>query len=258
METILPIKALKDNYIWCLINPNQACIIVDPGEANPVISFLNENRLELTAILVTHHHYDHVGGIRELLAMKQVPVYGSSKIPFVTHIAKDNSVINIPGISQQFVVIAVPGHTLDHVAYFQPGFVFTGDTLFTAGCGKIFEGTASQMHDSLTKLRQLPDETLIYCGHEYTESNLKFAALVEPANIDIKKRLQKTQRLRSEGKATVPAPLSLEKLTNPFLRTDQENVIKAISSYYQREITAPINVLKALREWKNQLVSRDV
>jgi hydroxyacylglutathione hydrolase len=251
MHTVIPIKAFKDNYIWCLLDSNKTCIVVDPGEAKPVLHFLQDNELELSAILVTHHHQDHTGGIKELLSIKQVSVFGSSKIPFITCAVKDNSVIEIANSTQRFMVIAVPGHTLDHVAYFQSGLVFTGDTLFTAGCGKIFEGTAYQMYDALFKLGQLPDETLIYCGHEYTEGNLRFALLVEPRNEHIKDRLHITEQLRKENKPTVPAPLSLEKLTNPFLRLNHEDVIAAASCYYKKNISDPIIVLKALREWKN-------
>lgn len=252
MSIIIPIKVLKDNYVWCLISHNNTCLVVDPGEAQPVISFLQEKRLNLKAILVTHHHFDHTGGIKDLLLFKKVPVYGPSQISVVSEAVDGHTIVEIPEMNHQFRIMTVPGHTLDHIAYFRPGVCFTGDTLFTGGCGKIFEGTAQQMYDSLNKLMQLPDETLIYCGHEYTASNLTFAELVEPNNDQIKKRLKKTNELRACGLETVPETLSVEKATNPFLRVNHPDVIAATSSYYKEPISDPVHVLSALREWKNR------
>jgi hydroxyacylglutathione hydrolase len=250
MDHIFPICAFKDNYIWCFSH-NAHCAIIDPGDAKPVIAALQERELTLSAILVTHHHYDHTQGIQGLLCYQPVPVYGPQEIPQVTIAVHTECSFVLAEKTFEFVVFAVPGHTLDHIAYYYPGLAFTGDTLFTAGCGKIFEGTAKKMYASLAKLNSLPEETLIYCGHEYTENNLRFARLVEPSNIEIKERLQETIKLREKNLPTVPATLKLEKSTNPFLRCDQPDVIVAASQYCQRALDNPIEVLAVLREWKN-------
>lgn len=252
MDRIIPIQAFTDNYIWCLIKGSE-CLIVDPGEAAPVIKFLKNNQLTLKAILVTHHHYDHTNGLTELVRNQDIPVYGSSKIPFVTNVVSDQQQIVIPHLDLTFTVFTIPAHTLEHVAYYGEGLVFTGDTLFTGGCGRIFEGTAFMMYQSLYKLSRLPSETLIYCGHEYTVQNLKFARLVEPGNLQIKERLVQSLQLREEGKPTVPATLLVERETNPFLRCDQPAVIDAASRHVNQNLTDPVAVLKVLREWKNSL-----
>lgn len=251
MPQVIPIKALKDNYIWCIIAQNRDCIIVDPGEANPVIETLNEKHLNLTAILITHHHSDHTAGLHELSKFYKLPILGSKEVLLANHLVVENESINFSDLNLKFEVLFVPGHTLGHVAYYGEGIVFTGDTLFTGGCGKIFEGTANQMYESLDKLKKLPDDTLIYCGHEYTESNLKFATLVEPQNKDIMERLKETQKLRINKQPTVPSTLQIEKLTNPFLRCDQRDVIKAVENYCQQGLDSPVAVLKNLRDWKN-------
>jgi hydroxyacylglutathione hydrolase len=255
MPTITPILAFSDNYIWCIELANQQCMIVDPGQATPVLRVLSERALELTAILITHHHFDHVGGVADILRYKKVPVYGpEGNINTLTHPVSDKSLLSFPTQGIQFKVFAIPGHTLDHVAYYGCGAVFCGDTLFTAGCGKIFEGTPKQMYQSLTTLAELPDDTLIYCGHEYTENNLKFATTVEPNNPDICSRIQDTQQKRQSNQPTVPATLSLEKKTNPFLRCQQATVIQAACHYAERELNNPVDVLLTLREWKNNFI----
>jgi hydroxyacylglutathione hydrolase len=247
-----PILALTDNYIWCLVQPNRECVIVDPSEASPVFRYLEQHALTLTAILITHKHYDHTGGISELIKAWPVPVYGSEQIPSVSVVMDRDRTITLTGSQLQFEVFLIPGHTLEHVAYYHPeGHVFTGDTLFTGGCGKIFEGTAQQMYHSLLTLKALPKETLVYCGHEYTENNLKFAQVVEPQNRDIEERLLATQTLRRRQQPTVPAPLSIELKTNPFLRCDHPDVIAAASAYCMRSLQDPVEVLATLRTWKN-------
>ncbi len=248
--TIYPIPAFHDNYIWCLVK-NSDCLIVDPGEALPVEKFLQKNNLNLKAILATHHHFDHTNGIQKLVHARPVPVYGSAQIPEVTHVVQDQEIIQPLDIPLK--VLTIPAHTLEHVAYYTDGIAFTGDTLFTGGCGKIFEGTANQMYESLEKLKQLPKETLIYCGHEYTLNNLKFAELVEPKNQCIQERIEVTKRLLKKGLSAVPAPLELELKTNPFLRCDQQDVINAASNYAQKPLTDPVAILFTLREWKNSI-----
>lgn len=248
---IFPIPALKDNYIWCL-HDNKNCAIVDPGEANPVIETLEKHSLTLTAILITHHHYDHTNGIDALLEYKKVPVFGSKEIAPATVPVSDNFNFTLDLMGMSFTTLGIPGHTKEHVAYYQPGSVFTGDTLFTAGCGRIFEGTITQMYTSLSKLASLPEDTLIYCGHEYTENNLKFALHIEPHNREIQNRLNEVQILRKKNLPTVPATLALERNTNPFLRCDQPEVIASVSEYAKKPLQDPIEVFGFLREYKNR------
>jgi hydroxyacylglutathione hydrolase len=249
MLNIFPIAALLDNYIWCLVR-GAACVIVDPGEAEPVISYLRNNHLNLVAILLTHHHGDHTQGVQPLLKYKEVPVFGPASIIQVTH-PLFHDTFYLGAINIAFNVIKVPGHTLEHVAYYWPNQVLTGDTLFTAGCGKIFEGSVLQMYESLSKLKRLPDETWVYCGHEYTEANLWFALEVEPNNPDIRNRMEAARQLRLQKLPTVPALLKLEKSTNPFLRCEEPEIINAVSNYVGYEVEEPVQVLGILREWKN-------
>ncbi len=250
MLKVHEIPALHDNYIWALVLDKNT-VIVDPGEAKPVISYLENSRNSLCAILITHHHYDHTGGVEGLLNYQDVPVYGPASIPQVTH-PLTLSTFYLEPINQTFSIIGVPGHTLEHIAYYTPGLVLTGDTLFTGGCGKIFEGSTEQMLQSLNQLKALPDDTLVYCGHEYTEANLKFALMVEPNNKQLINRMQAVRELRSSNKPTVPAILAIEKATNPFLRCDKQEVIDAVCAHEKKSLTSEVSVLKALREWKNQ------
>jgi hydroxyacylglutathione hydrolase len=249
--TIKPISALKDNYIWCIVLSDQTCIVVDPGDAAPVLDFLKEHHLDLRAILITHKHYDHTDGIKTLVQTNPIPVYGPP-IPHVDHLVEEGDTVII---TEQFnaQVLAIPGHTLEHLAYHYPGRVFTGDTLFTAGCGRVFEGTAQQMYHSLCKLNALAGETLIYCGHEYTENNLHFARLVEPNNKEVVQRLTEVAQLRLTGLPSVPATLALERKTNPFLRCDHPDVIAAATRYCQKRLHSPVAVFAVLRDWKNKM-----
>jgi hydroxyacylglutathione hydrolase len=249
MLNIFPIAALLDNYIWCLVNKT-ACVVVDPGEAKPVISYLSNNHLNLVAILLTHHHGDHTQGVQPLLDYKEVPVFGPASIAQVTHPLFGDT-FYLEAINITFTVIHVPGHTLEHVAYYWPNHVLTGDTLFTAGCGRIFEGSVLQMYESLSKLKRLPDETGVYCGHEYTEANLWFAQEVEPTNPVINNRMETVAQFRRQKLPTVPALLKLEKSTNPFLRCEVPEVINAVSYYVGHAVEDPVQVLGILREWKN-------
>lgn len=255
---IQPITALKDNYIWVLTHSQSSHVaVVDPGDAIPVIHFLEQNKLTLAAILITHHHWDHTNGISALLARDQVPVYGSAKnkLTEINRSLIETEKLDLPQLNINFQVIEIPGHTLDHIAYYcsTEKILFCGDTLFTAGCGKVFEGSPAQMYKSLAKLKALPEDTKIYCGHEYTENNLHFAKLVEPDNKDIMTRIDNTQKLRQQNLPTVPAMLAEEKLTNPFLRCEIENVIHAAEQYSGRKLTEPAEVFEILRQWKNCL-----
>ena len=254
MIEVFPINALSDNYIWCLVNrANQRCVIVDPGETAPVFEALSAHQLQLSAILITHHHWDHTNGIKELIAKFDVPVYGPAlePVPGMTHPLNDGDLLTLDDCALSLQIMHVPGHTRGHIAYYNDQLLFCGDTLFTAGCGKIFEGTVPQMYHSLSAMAALSESTLVYCGHEYTAANLKFAQHVEPDNKDIQDRIEQASNLRAKNLPTVPAPLSLEKLTNPFLRCSQPSVIKAAQQYANQRLPTPIDVLRVIREWKN-------
>lgn len=247
------IPALKDNYIWTLINTETSeVIIVDPGESMPAIHFLSQNNLSLTAILVTHHHWDHTNGIGELKDKYDVKVYGAKieNIPTVTHALNDQEIFKIENFPE-FLAISIPGHTLGHMAYYGNGLLFSGDTLFSAGCGRLFEGTAEQLYTSLQKLSALPDETKIYCGHEYTQKNLQFAHLVEPNNADILNRLNEVNRLRQANLPSLPSSLYQEKLTNPFLRCDSDELITNVEKFSNQKLVNTVDVFTCLRKWKD-------
>lgn len=253
---IQAIPAFNDNYIWLLINPsNRKAVCVDPGDASVVIDHLKKQQLDLVGILVTHHHWDHTGGISELVKYYQPKVYCSyrNNIPQRTHALHNNDVISIPNLEIELNILEIPGHTLDHICFYAEGMLFCGDTLFAAGCGKVFEGTMAEMYNSLLKISHLPDATQIYCGHEYTLNNLKFASLVEPDNAAIKNRLAEIQNLRDQNKITLPSTLSIEKQTNPFLRCHLPSLQKAASNYSGKTITDPITTFTIIREWKNSL-----
>ena len=252
MFDIIRIPALKDNYIW-LLHSESSAIVVDPGDANPVVEILKQKDLFLEAILITHHHQDHQGGIAQLLKNYPADVYGPSAEPItaLTKPVQGGETIYFQGLGTKFRVIATPGHTLGHVAYYGSQRLFCGDTLFGAGCGRVFEGAHEQMHGSLMQLAALPDETLIYSAHEYTEANLRFALAVEHGNRLIHQRADEAALLRAKGQATVPSILDLEKATNPFLRCDITEVIMSAQTVDVHANT-PVTVFSILREWKNR------
>jgi hydroxyacylglutathione hydrolase len=252
MANIIPIPALKDNYIW-LIQETDTVAIVDPGEAGPVLQVLHNQRLHPSAILVTHHHWDHVNGIQELLKHYPVPVYGpaAESIPGRTQGLREGDKVYLPGLDIQFQVFDVPGHTLGAIAYYGGGLLFSGDTLFTAGCGRLFEGTPAQMYGSLSKLASLDETTQLYCGHEYTLANLTFAAVVEPDSSQLKIRLREVRERRAHGLPTVPATLSIERKTNPFLRCGEPSVWLAAERYAGKSLGAAVEVFATLRLWKD-------
>ncbi|MCY7387489.1 MAG: hydroxyacylglutathione hydrolase [Burkholderiales bacterium] len=257
--SVHPISAFQDNYLWIIQNGSHAAI-VDPGDATPVIEYLGTNDLQLSAIICTHHHADHVGGVEHLLDVLnlrgKIPVFGpaSERIPARTKALSEGDRIAVPGIGLTFDILDVPGHTAGHIAYFGHGMLFCGDTLFACGCGRLFEGTAAQMTASLTKLKHLPPETKVYCAHEYTMANIKFAEAVEPDNGDLKLRKAFCAAKRHRNLPTVPSTIHLELATNPFLRWDQPAVQAAASLRLKRDIgsnPAPALVFGAIREWKN-------
>ena len=252
MINIEPIKAFNDNYIW-LATTNEGSIVIDPGEAHKTIKYLKENDLNLDAILITHHHFDHTGGIEDMLKFRNVNVYGPvNNIPSINKQLRDGDLFSVIGID--FKIIEIPGHTLDHIAFFSENngnpVLFCGDTLFSSGCGRVFEGTFEQMHKSILKLKSLPANTKIYSGHEYTQSNLKFAMEVEPLNQKLISRYNDVQDLLNKGIPTLPTTLELELEVNPFLRCQarevQNSVVKQFNtSNHENEI------FKALRQWKD-------
>lgn len=259
MLKITPIPAFDNNYFWVIQpDPRKAVVwVVDPGAAQPVQHYLNQQGLTLSAILITHRHNDHIGGVNDLLTRWAVPVYGpvSDAIPQVTHPLKDGDNLIINNFHLQ--IIAVPGHTWEHISYYLPQHhvLFCGDALFAGGCGRRFDGTAEIMWQSLQKLAALPDNTLIYCAHEYTLSNLNFAAAVEPDNRELMARLQIVERQRDEGAITLPSTMLLEKRTNPFLRCH----LDGIKIFTERHIGHPLDsaaqVFSALRSIKDSWAS---
>jgi len=254
MIQISALPAFTDNYIWLLQDhSSRRCAVVDPGDAAPVQAWLDAHPdWILSDILITHHHHDHVGGVQALKNATNATVHGpaSENIPARDVALEDNDLVKVLGLD--FDVYAVPGHTLGHIAYYHHGLLFCGDTLFAAGCGRLFEGTPEQMHHSLGRLAALPDDTLVYCTHEYTLSNLKFAAAVEPGNPDIAARLEKVGRQRNEGIMTLPSTLALEKLTNPFLRTAETSVKQKADERNGQRNGTPSEVFAALRAWKDK------
>lgn len=254
MIQISALPAFTDNYIWLLQDPKtQRVAVVDPGDAAPVLAWLKQNpQWSLSDILVTHHHHDHVGGVEQLKNLTGARVCGPANetIPARDVALQDNDRISVLG--RDFDVYAVPGHTLGHIAFYHPGVLLCGDTLFAAGCGRLFEGTPEQMHTSLERLAALPAETLVYCTHEYTQSNLKFAQAVEPHNGDIAKRVELVNRLRARGEMTLPSNLALEKRTNPFLRTSETSVKEKADERNGRDNRSGAEVFASLRAWKDK------
>ena len=246
------IDAFSDNYIWLLYQTgSREAFVVDPGDAAPVEKALQAKNLSLHGILVTHHHPDHVGGIDALTQQRDIPVFGPSSIEQVTDPVSEGSNFEILGTA--FHVIEVPGHTLDHIAYIagDEHLLFCGDTLFAGGCGRLFEGSPAQMWHSLARLVQLPGDTRIYCAHEYTQANLRFAAAVEPENPELTKRIQRVSELREKKRATVPSTLVEELHTNPFLRVDQPTVKAAAEQRAHHALNGPSEVFRVIRAWKD-------
>ncbi len=254
MIQISALPAFTDNYIWLLQDPQtQRCAVVDPGDAAPVLAWLKQNPAwTLSDILITHHHHDHVGGVEQLKSVTGAKVYGpaSENIPARDTALQDND--RITALGWDFEVYTIPGHTLGHIAFYHSGVLFCGDTLFAAGCGRLFEGTPLQMHTSLERLAALPDDTLVYCAHEYTQSNLKFALAVEPDNADIAERVQNVNQMRARGEITLPSNLALEKRTNPFLRTSETSVKQKADERNGRDNRSGAEVFASLRAWKDK------
>lgn len=257
---ILSIPAFVDNYLWLIHNGKDA-IIVDPGAAVPVQTCLTQHKLNLCAILLTHHHADHIGGVADLIRNTSLPIFGplvdqqSGRIPTITQGCQQDDTVFIPELSLTFTVMEVPGHTSSHIAYYcaELDALFCGDTLFAGGCGRLFEGTPEQMVSSLHKITKLPAETQIYCAHEYTLSNLRFALAVEPNNLALQTRFNQVNAARKKGLATVPSQLDLELQTNPFLRCTSPDIIHTLQHQQKLKATDEVSVFAAVRLWKNSV-----
>lgn len=259
MLHVTGIPAFSDNYIW-MLDDGQHALIIDPGDATPVFEALKKRQLSPLAILLTHHHNDHIGGVDKLLNEYPVPVYGprDERITFLTDPVGEGDRVRLNELHLDFSVLEVPGHTRSHIAFYHDGnsaldrSLFCGDTLFAGGCGRLFEGTPKQMRHSLNKLMALPDNTAVYCAHEYTQANLKFALAVEPENQALQQRYQQVKAEREAQQCTIPSDLETEKATNPFLRSEQKTVRQAAESRAGETLTEPDQVFAVIRDWKNR------
>ncbi|QVM89719.1 hydroxyacylglutathione hydrolase [Pseudomonas entomophila] len=257
MIQIDALPAFSDNYIWLLQDTaNRRCAVVDPGDAAPVLAWLGEHPdWVLEAILVTHHHHDHVGGVEALKQTTGAQVFGpaNERIPARDVALEDGAQVHVLGLA--FDVLAMPGHTLGHIAYYTAQsptpLLFSGDTLFAAGCGRLFEGTPEQMHQSLQRLAALPEQTQVYCAHEYTLSNLRFAKAVEPHSEPVQKRLEAVTRLRDDNRISLPSTIGIERQTNPFLRTAETSVKQKADEWKGHSNPTQASVFAALRSWKD-------
>lgn len=253
------IKAFSDNYIWAIsTTENSSIAIVDPGDAEVCIEFIEQNKNQLSAILITHHHSDHVGGIEKLRNYCHenkwpLTIYGpeNENIPYCDIKLNENSVVQLSDLALEFSVIDVPGHTSGHIAYLAQDNLFCGDTLFSGGCGRLFEGTPSQMLASLNKLQALPEKTRVYCAHEYTKANLDFALTVEPSNIELVHYYNQVLKKRAEDIATIPTSIMQEKMINPFLRCHQESIMASASEYRCQPVNDALAAFTTIRSWKD-------
>ena len=250
---ITAIPALGDNYIWLLRAGGKNCGVVDPGDGDPVLEVLKKQDLDLRYILLTHHHTDHIGGVPDLLEHFDATVFGPAdvRIPFVHRVCREGDRVQLPELNAGFRVLEIPAHTRSHIAFYGENALFSGDTLFSVGCGRFFEGTAVDMQKSLDKLTSLPADTNNYCAHEYTQANCAFALEVEPDNPALQARAREVKRLRAAGKITLPTRLGDEMDTNPFLRTRKDSVVEAARKLDPR-VTAGISAMAAIRAWKDR------
>lgn len=250
---ISAIPAFTDNYIWLLTAGGTACAVVDPGEAAPVLAALETQGLELRYILLTHHHPDHIGGVGELLEKYPATVFGpdDARIRYPQNICREGDLIDLSDLYAQFRILEVPAHTRTHIAFYGEDALFSGDTLFSIGCGRLFEGSAADMQRAMDKLSALPAATRVYCGHEYTQANCAFALQVEPDNAALRKRAEDVNRLRAAGKITLPAILGDEFAANPFMRTHEESVLTAARKI-DPDAMPGSSAMAIIRAWKDR------
>lgn len=247
------IPALGDNYVWLLEAGDGTCAVVDPGEAQPVMAALEARGFDLRHILLTHHHYDHVDGVPELLERYDAIVYGPDdvRLPFVQRVCQEGDRIHLEGLQAEFQVLEIPAHTRSHIAFYGHGALFCGDTLFSIGCGRLFEGSAEQMQVALDRLAALPATTKVYCAHEYTQSNCAFALAVEPDNPDLLERAAQVDKLRSQGKMTLPSTIGDELSANPFMRTRADTVVEAARGI-DPGADPGASTMAVIRAWKDR------
>jgi hydroxyacylglutathione hydrolase len=252
MLAIHAVPAFKDNYIWMLVDGGRAAA-VDPGDDAPVEEFLARSGLTLSAVIATHHHADHVGGLPALVERWKCPTFGPARevAAELTRRLAEGERFEVPGIGIELEAIDIPGHTAGHIALTGAGLLFCGDTLFACGCGRLFEGTPPQMADSLGKLARLPGDTRIYCGHEYTLANIRFAEAVEPGNARLAARKARDEAKRARGEPTLPSTIGEELATNPFLRCAEREVVASAERHAGRALAGPVEVFAEIRAWKN-------
>jgi hydroxyacylglutathione hydrolase len=252
MLQVIPISAFTDNYIWALVNKLSGDIyVVDPGDAEPVLRFCHDNKYTLKGILITHHHWDHTNGVQKLTEVyRNIPVYGPQNSPYegITHPLSDGQSIKINELGLQFNIMHTPGHTLDHIAFYNQEMIFCGDTLFNAGCGRLFEGTPEQMYTALMKIAKLPSSTKVYCTHEYTRANIDFAVFIEPENNTL---IEYRNKLSGNNDISLPTTIDMQLKINPFLRTDLTNVTANIIAKLMVSEVTRVNVFAALRKLKD-------
>lgn len=246
------IHAFEDNYIWLLTAGGKACAVVDPGDEDPVLDELEKRGLELRYILLTHHHPDHTGGVGALLERFDAKVFGpdDKRIPCKQQICAEGDLVSLPELGVEFRVLEVPAHTSSHIAFYGENALFCGDTLFSIGCGRLFEGTAADMQQSLDKLAALPATTRVFCAHEYTQSNCAFALAVEPGNAALKARAEDVDHLRAAGRITLPVTIAEELAANPFLRTREPGVVEAARKI-DPQAAPGVGVMAVIRAWKD-------
>ena len=251
MLSVEPIKAYTDNYIW-LVSTNEGSIVVDPGESKEILNLIDANEIDLKGVLITHHHYDHTNGLLDLTNKMNLEVYGPKKIEGINNIVKESDKFSLIGID--FEVIEIPGHTLDHLAFYSSNnkdpILFCGDTLFAGGCGRVFEGTFEQMFKSLKKISNYPKETKIFCGHEYTLSNLKFALEADEDNKQLADEYINIKKLISSDIPSLPTNLNKELKVNPFLRCNEINIKNKVIDKFDI-IDDELEIFTALRKWKD-------
>ncbi|KAA3648946.1 MAG: hydroxyacylglutathione hydrolase [Proteobacteria bacterium] len=249
---VTPIKAFTDNYIWA-IHDNQHCYVVDPGQAEPVNQFIADKQLSLSGILITHHHNDHVGGMVSLQQRHQVPAWGpdDDRINGELQVVTEQNQVDLQALSVCLQVLFIPGHTISHIAFYNNDWLFCGDALFSLGCGRMFEGHPAMFVESLNKIKALPEHLAVYCGHEYTQDNCRFARALEPDSQALMEFCQQIKKLRAQQKPSLPSRLSTELKLNPFLRTADNDYQKLVQNHLKTPINDAITCFAALRQWKD-------